>query len=144
MAALREGRASTSGLSNGNSTPMAATPRASTPRANGRGGPRIAEGVQQALLYVRFRTAAESGLKGQSLLPHLCLPCNWPLYASGLVMESVSLNGKQAADAVCIPALSHKTQHTLHNHECSTGAAVQQAEVVRMIVSLFCTDLTSL
>ncbi|DBB10820.1 hypothetical protein WJX82_004700 [Trebouxia sp. C0006] len=64
MAALREGRASTSGLSNGNSTPMAATPRAFTPRANGRGGPRIAEGVQQALLYVRFRTAAESGLKG--------------------------------------------------------------------------------
>lgn len=64
MAALREGRASTSGLSNGNSTPMAATPRAATPRANGRGGPRIAEGVQQALLYVRFRTAAGSGLKG--------------------------------------------------------------------------------
>ncbi len=48
---------------------MAATPRAATPRANGKGGPRIAEGVQQALLYVRFRTAAESGLKGQSLLP---------------------------------------------------------------------------
>ncbi|KAL0022928.1 hypothetical protein WJX77_008565 [Trebouxia sp. C0004] len=64
MAALREGRASTSGLSNGNSMPMAATPRAATQRANGRGGLRIAEGVQQALLYVRFRTAAESGLKG--------------------------------------------------------------------------------
>ncbi|KAA6429125.1 MAG: conserved oligomeric Golgi complex subunit 3-like [Trebouxia sp. A1-2] len=64
MAALREGRASTSGLTNGNSTPMAATPRAFTPRANIRGGPKIAEGVQQALLYVRFRTAAESGLKG--------------------------------------------------------------------------------
>ena len=94
MAALREGRASTSGMSNGNSTPMAATPRAFTPRANGRGGPRIAEGVQQALLYVRFRTAAESGLKGQPLLPHLCLPSERPLCASGLVTESVSPNGK--------------------------------------------------
>lgn len=65
MAALREGRASTSGVSNGNSTPRAATPRAATPRLNGRAGPRVAEGVQQALLYVRFRTAAEPGLKGQ-------------------------------------------------------------------------------
>ena len=70
MAALREGRSSASGLANGNSTPMAVTPRAGTPRAgtpqaNGRAGPRVAEGVQQALLYVRFRTAAEPGLKGQ-------------------------------------------------------------------------------
>ena len=89
---------------------MAATPRAATPRANGKGGPRITEGVQQALLYVRFRTAAESGLKGHSLLPHLCLHPNWLPCASGLVTESQSLNGKQAADAVCIPALSHSTQ----------------------------------
>lgn len=110
MAALREGRVSSSGLSNGNSTPFAATPRAFTPRANGRGGPRIAEGVQQALLYVRFRTAAESGLKGQSLLPRLCLPFDWPLCASGLVKESMTLDGKQAADAIHIPALSHSTQ----------------------------------
>ena len=62
MAALREGRACSSGLANG--TPRAATPMAATPRANGRAGPRVAEGVQQALLYVRFRTAAEPGLKG--------------------------------------------------------------------------------
>ena len=125
MAALREGRASTSGLSNGNSTPVAATPRAATPRANGRGGPRIAEGVQQALLYVRFRTAAGSGLKGQPLLPHLCLPSDWLLCASSLVTKSVSLNGKQAAGAVCIPALSYNAHNTLHDHECRTGAPVQ-------------------
>ncbi|KAL3152568.1 hypothetical protein ABBQ32_001593 [Trebouxia sp. C0010 RCD-2024] len=64
MAALREGRASTSGMANGGSVPMAATPRGATPRANGRGGYAVAESVQQALLYVRFRTAAEAGLKG--------------------------------------------------------------------------------
>ena len=64
MTALREGRTSTSGMANGSSTPMAATPRGATPRANGRGGYAVAESVQQALLYVRFRTAAEAGLKG--------------------------------------------------------------------------------
>lgn len=64
MAALREGRTSTSGTANGGATPMASTPRGATPRANGRGGYAVAESVQQALLYVRFRTAAESGLKG--------------------------------------------------------------------------------
>lgn len=73
MAALREGRASTSGMANGGSVPMAATPRGATPRANGRGGYAVAESVQQALLYVRFRTAAEAGLKGDvHQLPHLC------------------------------------------------------------------------
>ena len=61
---MREGRTSTSGMVNGSSTPMAATPRGATPRANGRGGYAVAESVQQALLYVRFRTAAEAGLKG--------------------------------------------------------------------------------
>ena len=70
MAALREGRTSTPGMTNGSSTPMAATPRGTTPRANGRGGHTVAESVQQALLYVRFRTAAESGLKGDPLNPH--------------------------------------------------------------------------
>ena len=66
MTALREGRASSSGLANGSATPRAATPTAATPLANGKGGPRVAEGVQQALLYVKFRTAAEPGLKGLS------------------------------------------------------------------------------
>ena len=63
MSSLREGRASSSVLANG-TTPRAATPRAATPRVNGKAGPRVTEGVQQALLYVRFRTAAEPGLKG--------------------------------------------------------------------------------
>ena len=64
MAALREGRVSASTMANGGSTPIAATPRAATPRANGRGGHVVAESVQQALLYVRFRAAADPGLKG--------------------------------------------------------------------------------
>ena len=68
MAALREGRASTAGMASGGSAPMAATPRGATPRANGRGGYAVAESVQQALLYVRFRTAAGPGLKGVVLL----------------------------------------------------------------------------
>ena len=84
MTALREGRASSSGWANGSATPRAATPRAATPLANGKGGPRVAEGVQQALLYVKFRTAAEPGLKGlssvycnqaQSSLPHFKAAC---------------------------------------------------------------------
>lgn len=70
MAALREGRTSTSGTASGGSTPMAATPRGATPRANGRGGYAVAESVQQALLYVRFRTAADTGLKGRPPFHH--------------------------------------------------------------------------
>ena len=66
MAALREGKASTSesGAATPRATPRAATPRAAALRAGVGATPRVAEGVQQALLYVRFRTAAEPGLKG--------------------------------------------------------------------------------
>lgn len=84
MAALREGRTSSSGLANGGSTPRAATPRGATPHANGRGGPAVADSVQQALLYVRFRTAAEPGLKGGfmhvplPLFTHILVHCDMP------------------------------------------------------------------
>ncbi len=57
-----------------------------------------------------------------------CLPSDWPLCTSGLVMDSVSLNGKQAADAVCMPALLHNTQHKYPKqmqHSCCCAASLR-------------------
>lgn len=88
---------------------MAATPRGATPRANGRGGYAVAESVQQALLYVRFRTAAEAGLKGDvhhdplSLLVTLLHPAKALLFEK-CVFQNHDPHGSQHTappEAIC-------------------------------------------
>ncbi len=79
QAAIAEARAGGRGreaLENGHAS------SSSTPRAGGAAGasssgigPALAEGTETALLYVRFRAAAEPGLKGMLYVTHLLCSC---------------------------------------------------------------------
>lgn len=71
QAAITDARAASRGrdtLENGHvsSSAHASTPQAGGPAVNSSSGaaPPLAEGTETALLYVRFRAAAEPGLKG--------------------------------------------------------------------------------
>ena len=65
QAAIRDGRGAPRPATNGS----AAVPP--SPTARGKGAlPALPEGAEAALLYVRFRAAAEPGLKGMSACRH--------------------------------------------------------------------------
>ena len=79
QAAIAEARAGSRGreaLENGHAS-SSSTPRAGSAPASSSSGtaPALAEGTETALLYVRFRAAAEPGLKGMLCSTHLLCSC---------------------------------------------------------------------